>query len=851
MLKLINSIFFIMFAASFVYSGTFTNVQEPMGVNQGVNHSSISFGDYDNDGDLDLVVTGDDGTNKRFIIYRNDNGTFNYDQEPMGVNQGVYYSSVAFVDYDNDGDLDIVVIGDDGVDFRFIIFNNDNSTFTKVLEPVGDKCGFSYSSMVFGDIDNDGDLDIALIGFNSAYDKRFFIFRNDNGTFTNIQEPMGTDLGVYEGSLAFGDIDNDGDLDLVMAGYHDLWYLKFIIYQNDNGTFTKIQEPMGVNQGLIYSSTAFGDYDNDGDLDLVVTGDDGSHERFIIFRNDNGTFTNFQEPMGENQGVTYSSIAFGDIDNDGDLDITLTGLSASWKFIIFRNDNGTFTKVQEPMGLNTGVRNSSIAFGDIDNDGDLDLVVTGDDGINKRFIIFDNDETTVNNPPASPTLMDATYVDGCWQLNWNQSTDDHTAQDVLRYQIAIGTGPNYYNYTSTSIDYPRGQANLGKVTIVTDTSYYQTNIPLTQKIYWKVCSIDSAFKHSDYCSEQISESFAISGTIMDGGNPLPEVSFSITRDGLPYTSTTTDNSGYYDFNLVAGSTYILTPTKTHYTFSPVNRTYVNLNGDINNADFTATLNKWSINGNVTSGGNPFQGVTISLTKNDSAIASITTNDSGNYTFNNLDAGSTYVITSTKINFSFSPANKVYPDLSGDVNNADFIGAFNKWSICGTIIDGANLLSNVTVNLTGDSTANTITDNSGKYAFYNLNAGATYIITPTRENWIFTPEYSFFINLDGNKIQNFTSIKNFAANLDNIIVYPNPWKSDYGVDTITFANLTENTLIMIFNVSGELIFKKEPENKEYFYYLNNNDGKDISSGVYFYRITNKKGEKKIGKFAIIR
>ncbi|MCK4667075.1 VCBS repeat-containing protein [Candidatus Dependentiae bacterium] len=169
MLKLINSIFFIMFAASFVYSGTFTNVQEPMGVNQGVNHSSISFGDYDNDGDLDLVVTGDDGTNKRFIIYRNDNGTFNYDQEPMGVNQGVYYSSVAFVDYDNDGDLDIVVIGDDGVDFRFIIFNNDNSTFTKVLEPVGDKCGFSYSSMVFGDIDNDGDLDLILIG--TSYNK--------------------------------------------------------------------------------------------------------------------------------------------------------------------------------------------------------------------------------------------------------------------------------------------------------------------------------------------------------------------------------------------------------------------------------------------------------------------------------------------------------------------------------------------------------------------------------------------------------------------------------------------------------------------------------------------------------
>ncbi len=660
----------------------FSLVQEPMGADQGVYLSSIAYGDYDNDGDLDLAVTGNDGSNHRFMIYRNDAGVFNLNQEPMGVNKGVWQSSIAFGDYDNDGDLDIALTGEDGSNHRFMIYRNDAGVFNLNQEPMGVDQGVQVSSIAFGDYDNDGDPDIAVTG-NDGSNRRFMIYRNDAGTFILDQEPMGADQGVYGSSIAYGDYDNDGDLDIALTGYDNIgWEPRFIIYRNDAGTFILDQEPMGANQGVQLSSIAYGDIDSDGDLDIALIGYGSSGYRFMIYRNDAGTFTNVQEPMGAYKGVRYSSIAFGDIDSDGDLDIALTGDDeVNYRFMIYRNDAGTFTKVHELMGPDKGVRRSSISFGDIDNDGDLDIALTGNDGANYRFIIYRNEQSAINNPPGTPTGMLAADVGGYWKLSWDQSTDDLTDPDALRYQIAIGTGPNYYNYTGTSIDYPRGQANIGKVMLVAGTPYYQTDLAITQAIYWKVCALDSAFIYSNYSSEQFYEIFAISGNITDGINPLPYVIIDLTG---------------------------------------------------------------------------------------SSTASTITDASGNYSFNNLISGATYTITPTLKNYSFTPADRVYTDLNGDITDADFTGT-----------------------------------------------------------------------------------KMFAADLKNVKVYPNPWKSDTSVDKIAFANLTENSNIKIYGVNGSLIFEKVINNIEYLFDLKNTDGEEISAGVYIYLITNDRDEKKIGKFAIIK
>jgi hypothetical protein len=92
---------------------------------------------------------------------------------------------------------------------------------------------------------------------------------------------------------------------------------------------------------------------------------------------------------------------------------------------------------------------------------------------------------------------------------------------------------------------------------------------------------------------------------------------------------------------------------------------------------------------------------------------------------------------------------------------------------------------------------------------------------------------------------------YSENLGNVIVYPNPWKSDMGVDVITFSNLTENCKIQIYTIAGELVFEVKPDNIDYQWDLKNEKGKKVASGVYLYIISNDKGEKKTGKIVIIR
>ncbi|MFA6653280.1 MAG: FG-GAP-like repeat-containing protein, partial [Candidatus Delongbacteria bacterium] len=327
----------------------------------GVIYSSVEWGDYDNDGDLDILLTGN-GISK---IYRNDAGTFtDVAAELIGVSD----CSSALGDYDNDGDLDILLTGNSIFGPISKIFRNNGGTFFDIAAVL---TGVMHGSSAWGDYDNDGDLDILLTGdTNAGYISK--IYRNDAGIFIDINAVL---IGVVDGSSEWGDFDNDGYLDLIITGYTGSERISKI-YRNNAGVFIDIGAGL---PGVSLSSVAWGDYDNDSDLDLIISGTIGFGWFSRIYRNDSGMFANIGAGFTE---VFNGSAEWGDYDNDGDLDILLTGykaegFSGGGVSRIYRNDSGMFIDIS--AGL-TDVYKGSSAWGDYDNDGDLDILLTGSSG---------------------------------------------------------------------------------------------------------------------------------------------------------------------------------------------------------------------------------------------------------------------------------------------------------------------------------------------------------------------------------------------------------------------------------------------------------------------------------------
>jgi len=250
--------------------------------------SSVAWGDYDNDGDLDLILSGATGSvpsiNLISRIYRNDSGVFTDINAGL---TGVYYGSIAWGDYDNDGDLDILIAGSSGDQFNPIpisrIYRNDpsgagqgNRIFIDISAGLN---GVYRGSVAWGDYDNDGDLDILLTG-DTGSSQISRIYQNNTGIFTDINAGL---PGTDRNSVAWGDYDNDGDLDILISG-HSNGTLFSRIYNNDAGSFTDINAGL---PGEAFGSVAWGDYDNDGDLDFLLTGyDGGAYPISRIYRNE-------------------------------------------------------------------------------------------------------------------------------------------------------------------------------------------------------------------------------------------------------------------------------------------------------------------------------------------------------------------------------------------------------------------------------------------------------------------------------------------------------------------------------------------------------------------------------------
>lgn len=369
-----------------VFSNTtdtsFIRTHELLGYDTGVQGSSVDVADYNQDGLMDLVVSGKSGSGisasgeeppRHLIVFRNEgDGTFTNVAEPLGEDTGVFDSSVRWSDVDQDGLPDLVVGGwvDSYTSILAVFHNNGDGSFTKVAELRGASSRINYS-IALADYNGDSFPDLAVS------DGTLEVFRNEGDqSFTSVATPLGADEGLSGSSIHWSDIDRDGDPDLVVSGQagstYDYNHRLIVFRNNGDGTFTNAAEPMGSGQGVSGSSIDLGDFDNDGFPDLAVSGEDNDgNPRLIVFRNDqSGSFIKTAQPMGADTGVAYGSIQWGDYDRDGFLDLAVSGRSPSGPVLkIFRNDQGeTLTSVAEPLGIGAGVDLSSVHWGNITGD---------------------------------------------------------------------------------------------------------------------------------------------------------------------------------------------------------------------------------------------------------------------------------------------------------------------------------------------------------------------------------------------------------------------------------------------------------------------------------------------------
>ena len=336
----------------------FTNdngVFKDISINTGINHKgqdiSALTADYDNDGFLDILVLN----NRRSRLYKNDgNGTF----IDMAYATGIGFKSnsvqAKFIDYDLEGDLDLFIATESA---NQLYRNNGDGTFTDVSEKSGTIGEPVHSSdMSFGDFDDDGDVDMVVL--NPAGTSRFYDNRRQ-GIFSDISDRAGLDFVGQPSSIVMGDYNNDGYLDIFIA---DLSAEHHAIFKNKgDGTFIKDKKSLAGVFGLNEFSAIqakFADLDNDGYLDILVAGSaaesDKKKDGLILLHNDGyGKYTDASAtlPSGSSPIEHIYTI---DLDNDGDLDIIQ--INDLGQLQALRNDGGNlnnYLKIRL-VGLRTG-----------------------------------------------------------------------------------------------------------------------------------------------------------------------------------------------------------------------------------------------------------------------------------------------------------------------------------------------------------------------------------------------------------------------------------------------------------------------------------------------------------------
>ena len=450
-----------------------------------------AWGDYDNDGDLDIALAGSGVSYTS--IYRNNSGVFSNQNFTLPNRTD---SEIAWLDFDRDGDLDLMESGWNGgyVPVTYFFRNNGTNTFTS--SGIGGLTNVADGTMSWADFDNDGDADLLLSGDPNTYhtpEGFTRLYRNNGGVFANTGVILPQ---LVKSASAWADIDNDGDLDLLLAGQTGATASTAFtgLFRNDgNGVFTEIPTPFpAITQGAV----AFGDYDNDGAWDILMSGlgTNSSLVARIYHNNGSGVFTDSGAALS---GVYLASVAWGDYDNDGFPDALVTGTTNGYSSgaltkVYHNNGNGTFTALNATL---PGVASHSATWGDYDKDGDLDLLLGAQ--------VYRNNWNLPNTPPTAPTnLLAQITSDVEVRFSWSPATNLQTTNSHgLNYNLRVGTTPGGAQVMAPQSDPASGYRRVPSPGNIGATNFWRVTGLTNGTYYWSVQAIDPSFAGSPFAAE--------------------------------------------------------------------------------------------------------------------------------------------------------------------------------------------------------------------------------------------------------------------------------------------------------------------------------------------------------------
>ncbi len=485
MLKTLKILIIILIISNGINAQNFQPTTVPSGL-PNLGNSNAAWGDYDQDGDYDLLLSGIDNlTNVTCALYRN-NGDTSFSNAGIPIPQ-IFQGDVMFFDFNNDNFLDIAISGktDENLKVSEVYLNNGNGSFSKIAIDID---SVSNSSFVAADFNNDGLKDFLISGVNNENERICRMFKNTgNNTFQKINISV---EGISNGSIQPADFNKDGKTDLLVFGINNLNQRVGIIYMNQgNFNFSPLNPGLPA---LAYASSATGDYNQDGYVDFAVTGmnQSGTFVAKIFKNNGNDTYTDINAGLS---GLYQGSSKWGDYNNDGYLDLIICGFGNSGRhtFLYENQGNNSFTEI-----INANIEDiaqGELSFIDFDKDKNSDVFVTGYAASGAKSLLYRNLTNTAAQNPSPPNETDYTASENSIILKWNKGNDNQTQNSGLTYQISVGTSKYAQDIISSSANISTGFKYLPyQGNCFTDTFAIIHNLP-EGKYYWQVQTIDNEF----------------------------------------------------------------------------------------------------------------------------------------------------------------------------------------------------------------------------------------------------------------------------------------------------------------------------------------------------------------------